>query len=146
MRRAALTFAGCLLVVLVAAWAPDPGGAGGEVPTSASPATRVIGHSVRGRAIRAWRVGSARARTRILVVGAIHGDEPGGKALTRRLRGVRPPRGTALWLVDDLNPDGTAKRTRQNARGVDLNRNFPRRWRPAGRRALGRLPAPRSVR
>jgi protein MpaA len=92
-----------------------------------------IGSSVQGRPIRAVRVGSARARRRILVVGAIHGNELAGRAVTRRLRAVRPPRGVALWLVDDLNPDGAAAGTRQNARGVDLNRNFPYRWRPTGR-------------
>jgi N-acetylmuramoyl-L-alanine amidase len=66
------------------------------------------------------------------VVGSIHGDEPGGKAVTARLRRARPPRGVALWLVDDLNPDGSAANTRQNANGVDLNRNFERRWRAMG--------------
>ena len=67
---------------------------------------------------------------KLLVVGAIHGNEPAGKAVSRRLRRARPPRGTALWLIDDANPDGAAAGTRHNAHGVDLNRNFPYRWRP----------------
>ena len=29
-----------------------------------------------------------------------------------------------LWLVHQLNPDGYARRSRTNARGVDLNRDF----------------------
>jgi len=90
----------------------------------------VLGRSVEGRAIRALRVGSARARVSVMVVGAVHGDEPAGKAVVARLRRARPRRGTALWLVDDANPDGSAARTRQNAHGVDLNRNFPYRWSP----------------
>lgn len=79
-------------------------------------------------------VGDRAAPTRVLVVGAIHGDEPAGRAVARRLR-ARPPRlpGVALWIVHDLNPDGAAAGTRQNARGVDLNRNFPSAWRPIGR-------------
>lgn len=40
------------------------------------------------------------------------------------------PEGVQLWLVPEMNPDGTAVDTRQNAHGVDLNRNFPFRWQP----------------
>ncbi len=68
----------------------------------------------------------------MLVVGAIHGNELAGRAVTRRLRQAALPPGVALVLVDDLNPDGSAAGTRQNAGGVDLNRNFPFRWRPMG--------------
>ncbi len=89
-----------------------------------------IGRSERGRPIRALLVGSPRARVKVLVVGAVHGNEQAGRAVVSRLRRARPPRGTALWLVDDANPDGTAAGSRHNANGVDLNRNFPYRWQP----------------
>jgi hypothetical protein len=87
-----------------------------------------IGHSVQDRPIRALRVGSPRARTKLLVVGQVHGNEPAGRAVVARLRRLRPPRGTAVWLVDDANPDGAAGGSRHNAHDVDLNRNFPYRW------------------
>jgi N-acetylmuramoyl-L-alanine amidase len=67
---------------------------------------------------------------KILVVGSIHGNERAGKAVVARLRRARPPRGTALLLIDDANPDGAARDQRWNAHGVDLNRNFPYRWQP----------------
>jgi hypothetical protein len=103
--------------------------AGGGPAAEPAAATSVIGRSVEGRPIRAVRVGSARAPVRVLVVGSMHGNEQGGRRAVARLRRARPPRGVALWLVDDLNPDGTAANRRQNANGVDLNRNFPYRWR-----------------
>jgi len=103
--------------------------AAGPAPAQA-PAWETIGHSEQGRPIRAMRVGSPRARVKVLAVGAIHGDEQAGRAVLARLRRARPPRGTAIWLVDDANPDGTAANSRHNAGGVDLNRNFPYRWQP----------------
>jgi N-acetylmuramoyl-L-alanine amidase len=96
--------------------------------TDAAPVT--IGRSVNGRAIRALRVGSSRARVKLLVVGSVHGNERAGEAVVEHLSRVRPPRGTALWLVEQANPDGAAAGTRHNTNGVDLNRNFPYRWRP----------------
>jgi N-acetylmuramoyl-L-alanine amidase len=96
---------------------------------AAAQAETVIGRSAQGRPIRALRVGSPRARVKVLVVGTVHGNEPAGRAVVDRLRRVRPPRGTALWLIEDANPDGSAARSRHNAAGVDLNRNFPYRWR-----------------
>ena len=93
-------------------------------------AWETIGHSEQGRPIRAMRVGSPRARVKVMVVGTVHGNEQAGRAVVARLRRAHPPRGTALWLVDDANPDGTAAYDRHNAHGVDLNRNFPYRWQP----------------
>ena len=135
MRRAAISV---LLVALVAGlWADetrDGVAAPKPAPAASAPAaaTQLLGRSVGGRPIRAARVGSSHARVKVLVIGSVHGDEPAGRAVIERLRHVRPPRGTALWLVEDLNPDGHAASTRQNAHGVDLNRNFPYRWRADG--------------
>ncbi|MDO8631751.1 MAG: DUF2817 domain-containing protein [Phycisphaerales bacterium] len=43
------------------------------------------------------------------------------------------PAGKATWIIVPLvNPDGFALRKRRNARGVDLNRNFPTRNRQPG--------------
>jgi N-acetylmuramoyl-L-alanine amidase len=98
--------------------------------TALALASTVIGQSVEGRPLRAERIGPADARVSLMVVGSIHGNEPAGKAVIARLRRTHPPRGTALWLIEDANPDGAATNTRQNAHGVDLNRNFPYRWQP----------------
>jgi N-acetylmuramoyl-L-alanine amidase len=103
-------------------------------PAAEAAATRVVvaGKSAEGRPIDGLRIGAPGARRLIMVVGAIHGNELAGRAVTQRLRHARPPRGTALLLVDDANPDGAVAGTRWNARGVDLNRNFPFGWRPIG--------------
>ena len=116
----------CVVAAVCAAAAPAP----------ALPAERhvLLGRSVEGRAIRAVRVGDRSSPRRALVVGAIHGNEAAGVRVTRELRrrwaGLE---GVDLWLVDSANPDGVARGVRQNARGVDLNRNFPRRWRRSSR-------------
>lgn len=91
-----------------------------------------IGRSVTGRPIIAREVGDGTRAVAVLVVGCVHGDECAGTAITRRLRGAVVPPGVDLWLVDSLNPDGAATGTRSNARGVDLNRNFPWGWHAAG--------------
>lgn len=93
----------------------------------------ILGYSVDGRPIRAYVVGGLEARRGVLVVGCVHGNEPAGEAITARLRNQTPPPGVALWLVDEFNPDGCRAHTRQNAHGVDLNRNSPWHWRPLDR-------------
>ena len=92
--------------------------------------TIVIGHSVKGRRIIAIARGPSDARRKILVVGCIHGNECAGLAIISALERSPVAEGVQLWLVPEMNPDGTAADTRQNADGVDLNRNFPYQWQP----------------
>lgn len=104
---------------------------GGSVPPSRAKAFDV-GRSVKGRAIRVHRFGDFSAPFKVLIVGAIHGDEPEGMRVIRRLNdlarlGIKH---VDLWSVRTVNPDGIARGTRKNARGVDLNRNFPYRFDP----------------
>src|SRR5919202_4677352 len=101
----------------------------------------LIGHSVDHRPIVATRVGDPAAQVRVLVVGDIHGNERAGERIVARLRHAHPS-GVQLWLVRSANPDGAAAGTRQNARGVDLNRNFPYRWRRGPRGTY--YPGPRA--
>lgn len=99
-------------------------------PAPASARRLVIGRSVQGRPIVAWSFGPDSARRKILVVGCIHGNECAGLTITSALRTAPRARAVQLWLIPEMNPDGTAAGTRQNAHGVDLNRNFPFQWRP----------------
>jgi murein peptide amidase A len=98
----------------------------------AGSAPEIVGRSVQGRPIVAYRLGDGTAARKVLVVGCIHGNECAGTAIVDRLRRLGPVKATDLWLVPDVNPDGHAAGTRGNARGVDLNRNFPWRWRRLG--------------
>lgn len=98
-------------------------------PVTAATST-ITGHSVLGARIVARRLGHAGRGPRVLVIGAIHGNEPAGIAIVRRLEQDAQSRHIRLWVIDDLNPDGVRANTRGNAHGVDLNRNFPWRWRP----------------
>ena len=98
---------------------------------AAAPQPVVIGHSVRGRPIVAFERGDPSAPA-TLVVGVIHGSEPAGLAVISQLRHLPLPPGVHLWLVPTVNPDGLAAGTRQNAHGVDLNRNWPTAWKHNG--------------
>jgi murein peptide amidase A len=117
----------------------------GSISASAAPTVdgrELLGESSEGRPIRVFHRGDP-DEIRVLVVGCIHGDECAGVRIARRLRSGRPRPFLDLWILPSLNPDGRAAHTRQNARGVDLNRNFPYRWRrgPRGRYYPGRRPA-----
>jgi protein MpaA len=92
----------------------------------------VLGRSLQARPIAAYELGDPGNARKVLVVGCIHGNECAGIAILDRLRLLGPLAGVDLWLVPYVNPDGHAAGTRGNARGVDLNRNFPWRWRSLG--------------
>jgi len=103
-----------------------------------------IGRSVQGRPIKMRVTGGSDAALRVMVVGSIHGNETAGHAVIRRLRALEPPDGMRIWTVRTVNPDGVAAGTRANARGIDLNRNFPHRWRRAGHSGPRPLSEPES--
>jgi murein peptide amidase A len=134
------------LALAAAAVAIAAGPASTVAPAGAAtpPATELIGRSVRGRPIGVTRIGDPVVAAKLLVVGCIHGDECAGRGVVDVLRRLPPPPGTQWLLVRNANPDGLARRTRQNARGVDLNRNTAHGWRglgPAGTRFhAGRRP------
>lgn len=92
----------------------------------------LLGRSARGREIHVIEVGDPDERRKVLVVGCIHGDEPAGIGIADAVASLPPLAAADVWVVPSLNPDGVAAHTRQNGRGVDLNRNFPWHWRPLG--------------
>jgi murein peptide amidase A len=117
---------------------------GGGVPTTTASGAAAgpvqLGRSERGRPIVAVHVGAARG-TRVMVFGCIHGTECAGIAVARALERVRTR--ADLWIVPNLNPDGYARGTRQNGRGVDLNANCSSQWRGSGRPWDTYYPGPR---
>jgi len=89
---------------------------------------RTIGRSHEGRPLRVRRVG--RGPRRVLWIGGIHGNEREGAVSTAELPTALAAVPGALddvtlTILEDVNPDGTVAGTRGNARGVDLNRNYP---------------------
>jgi murein peptide amidase A len=129
---------------------PRPAGSvtGGAPRRAGDPLIRrdvLLGRSVRGRRIFAVMTGDPDNEHRALVVGVIHGNEIGGLGVARSLASRRPPKEALVWTIPKLNPDGVAAGTRQNARGVDLNRNFPWRWRHLGGRGDLQYSGPRPL-
>jgi protein MpaA len=69
--------------------------------------------------------------TELLVLAAIHGDEPETTVAVSEALRCLPEGDLRAAVILCGNPDGLVRGTRGNARGVDLNRNFPTsNWRP----------------
>jgi murein peptide amidase A len=91
------------------------------------------GKSVKGQTLWVRDVKPLNPNLRVLVVGAIHGDEPSSAAVALHWIGlaldapVDSPQTVHWRFVPVLNPDGVLAQPPQrvNAHGVDLNRNFP---------------------
>ncbi len=92
-----------------------------------------IGLSAEGRAIVLMRFAgeptpSTRVKPRVLIFCQQHGTEPSGKEaallLARHLAHEPTVRARLeVLLVPQVNPDGAERRTRDNALGIDLNRD-----------------------
>ncbi len=85
--------------------------------------------SVKGQTLWVRDLPVPDAKLRVLVVGGIHGDELSSASLALHWIAMAKeiPAQTHWRFVPLLNPDGllTSPARRTNARGVDLNRNFP---------------------
>lgn len=128
MRR--IVIAGIAVTLCHAAPGAATATGGGPTAESKGPSTRakVIGKSVRGRPIRAWHIGNRKVKRKVVVLAAMHGDELAPRRVLHSLRKRRHIRRVNMWVVPTVNPDGARRHRRKNARGVDLNRNYPVRW------------------
>lgn len=96
---------------------------------------KIIGYSVENREIPAIFIGNG---TKYAIIdGAIHGNEKTGSFASLRIAEllIEYYRTDSQWktkltqytiiIIPVLNPDGFVKNTRENANGVNLNRQFP---------------------
>jgi hypothetical protein len=91
--------------------------------------TWTFGASAKGLPLKAYRIGDPTSTNVVVLIATMHGNEYGPARILRNLISGPPVVGANIWVIPDLNPDGYVRNTRKNARGVDLNRNFPYDWR-----------------
>lgn len=90
----------------------------------------VYGTSVDGLPLTVYLPASGSAE--LVVLAAIHGDEPETTVAVSEALRCLPTGDLQAAVILCGNPDGMVRGTRGNARGVDLNRNFPTsNWSPA---------------
>jgi protein MpaA len=71
------------------------------------------------------RRSAAKTGSRIYISTGIHGDEPAGPlAALKLIQENQWPSDVELWLLPCLNPEGFILNTRENAGGIDLNRDY----------------------
>jgi murein peptide amidase A len=132
-RRAVLgVLVACTLAATPAAVVPATAtpGATSIGTTDAVVQKRLLGRSVKGRPIRAFRLGEPTSRVKAVVLGSMHGNEKAGMQVVDALRRGKPVKGVDLWVIPTINPDGVVRNSRHNVHGVDLNRNFGHQWEP----------------
>jgi protein MpaA len=115
-------------LVLAAGLLATPTAGAADTDRGAVLETRMLGTSVKGRPIYAYRVGDPDAKVTAVAMSTMHGNEPHTRQILAAIRDGRKVRALDLWLIPTMNPDGLARGSRKNAHGVDLNRNFPFAW------------------
>jgi protein MpaA len=92
-------------------------------------ASSVYGASLEGIPLTVWLPETGIAG--IVVLASIHGDEPETTVVVSEALRCIPQGDLQAAVILCGNPDGMLRGTRGNARGVDLNRNFPTaNWSP----------------
>lgn len=100
-----------------------------------------LGYSVDQRELVGVKIRTQARRKKVKLVGNMHGDETVGREMLIRMieyllteykhgnPEVHDLLGQCeIHILPSMNPDGFARRQRVNARGFDLNRNFPDRF------------------
>ena len=99
------------LTLLVGSVTLVGGGLAAPAPVTAEPATyavpgrravveaKVIGRSVKGRAIVAYRVGNPGSTNKVVAMSTMHGDEPHTRRILASMRVGRPGTGVDQWLI-----------------------------------------------
>jgi hypothetical protein len=106
--------------------------------------TCIIGRSVDGRTLLAERQGRATSHRVLVVIGQMHGEEWPGPSTVDVLRTLPTPGDRVIWTIRSMNPDGGAVGRRWNSHGVNLNSNFPDKFRRDSRSGARALSEPES--
>lgn len=120
-----------------------------------------IGKSVEGRDLWVVKISKEAHEDKVLpefkYISTMHGDEVTGRELTVMLmqdmlkaygkdhRITNLIDNTEIFIMPSMNPDGTKRRIRANAKYVDLNRNFPDWFEGDTNSTVGRQPETTAV-